>query len=350
MSINQTSAEMRERLEQEAVNWYSRMASGEMTRAERAAFEAWKQQSPEHEKASRKIERLWQILPAVLVADELTQIAPTHQPSATMIDFAAAKQLHSATLPPKRWLENRLSRWSMGLATAASLLVAVCITYCGDYLHHPLADYRTLVGEQQAIQLADGSTVYLNTDTAIDVTLTDTERRIELLKGEAEFDVAHDTSRPFRVISGHTTTEALGTKFIVRYAKPEGSVTLLEGKIRTTRQPHHGTENDQVILSPGEQIAFNEEALSPIQKPDMNLITAWRRGRLVMNFVTLEAVVAEINRYRSGHVLLLNKDLAKRKVHVALDIDHMDDWINALENTLPLQVRHVGHIVYLQPV
>lgn len=345
MSINQTSAEMRERLEQQAVNWYARMASGDMSAAEQIAFDTWKQQSPDHAKASRKIERLWQMLPAVLVADELTQITP----AATVIDFASAKQYRSASLKPKRWLENRLGQLSMGLATAASLLVAVCIMYCGDYLHHPLADYRTLVGEQQTIQLADGSTVYLNTDTAIDVTLTDSERRIELLKGEAEFDVAHDTTRPFRVISGHTTTEALGTKFIVRYAKPEGSVTLLEGKVRTTLQPHHGTNTEQAILNPGEQIAFNDEALSPIQKPDMNLITVWRRGRLVMNFVTLETVVTEINRYRSGHVLLLNSELAKRKVHVALDIDHIDDWINALENTLPLHVRHVGHIVYLQP-
>lgn len=349
MSINQISAQMRERLEQEAVNWYARMASGDMTTDERAAFESWQQQSLDHAKASRKIARLWHMLPAALVADELTRSTPAVLDSATVIDFASAKPQRSAALKPKRWLENRLGRWSMGLATAASLLVAVCILYCGDYLHHPLADYRTLVGEQQTLHLADGSTVYLNTDTAIDVTLTDSERRIELLKGEAEFDVAHDTSRPFRVISGHTTTEALGTKFIVRYAKPEGSVTLLEGKVRTTRQPHHGTNTEQAILNPGEQIAFNDEALSPIQTPDMNLVTAWRRGRLVMNFVTLETVVAEINRYRSGHVLLLNSELAKRKVHVALDIDHIDDWINALENTLPLHVRHVGHIVYLQP-
>lgn len=348
MSMNETPAEMREKLEQEAVNWHVRMASGDMTATERAAFESWQLQSPEHARASRKIERLWQLLPAALLADELTQQRPITEPSATVIDFAAAKS-RSTTPRHKRWLENRIGRWSMGLATAASLLVAVCIMYCGDYLHHPLADYRTLVGEQQTLQLADGSTVYLNTDSAIDVTLTDTERRIVLLKGEAEFDVAHDTTRPFKVISGHTTTEALGTKFIVRYANPEGSVTLLEGKIRTTRRPHHGTDTEQAILSPGEQITFTDEALSPIQKPDMNLITAWRRGRLVMNFVTLETVVAEINRYRSGHVLLLNAELAKRKVHVALDIDHIDDWINALENTLPLHVRHVGHIVYLQP-
>ena len=132
---------------------------------------------------------------------------------------------------------QRLRRQSrhrtIGLAVAASFLLLVLAGLFPDYLRHPLADYRTHIGEQTSIQLADGSVIHLNTDTALNVSLSNQERRVELLGGEAEFEVAHDRTRPFRVSAGHTTTEALGTRFIIRYDGNGGNVTLLQGKIRT---------------------------------------------------------------------------------------------------------------------
>jgi transmembrane sensor len=346
MSSQESSAQTRERLEQEAVAWYARWASGEFTAEELAQFDAWKTQSPAHEKADRKIQRLWQLLPAALTHDEAIGVDVPQSTAATVIPFKTADQITQKSRSKSPVL--RIASWGLGLATAASLLLGICISYCGGYLDNPWADHHTLVGEQSTLNLSDGSTVFLNTDTALDVSMSDGERRIVLLRGEAEFAVAHDSNRPFRVVTGHTTTEALGTRFVVRYTHSAGDVTLLEGKVRTTRSNHHGDTLSQVVLKPGEHVAFNENQLGDVQTADVSVADAWRRGRLVMNFVALQDVVNEINRYRPGHVFLVDSQLAQRKIHVAMDIKRIDDWLDALQDTLPIKVHHAGHILVLQ--
>ncbi len=69
-----------------------------------------------------------------------------------------------------------------------------------------------------------------------------------------------------------------------------------------------------------------------------------------MNFVSLQDVVNEINRYRHGHVHILDSALSQRKIHVAIDIKHIDDWLNALDDSLPVRVRRLGPVVLLQGV
>ena len=103
-----------------------------------------------------------------------------------------------------------------------------------DYLHNPLADYRTRIGEQTTVSLADGSIAYLNTDTAIDVTIGDKERRVVLLRGEAEFDVA-TIARARSVSAPALPRRKPGTRSVVRYEGGGGSVTLLQGKVHTSR-------------------------------------------------------------------------------------------------------------------
>ncbi|WP_426992414.1 FecR family protein [Methylomonas sp. CM2] len=339
MSSSDTHRPNRETIEREAVVWLARQLSGEMTDRELAEYRIWLARDPQHAAADRKMQRLARLLPQAIGAVDA-------QPSATAI--APCPRTPDAKMPPRRRMFRRAGSLGGGLAVAASLVWAVCGGYCVNWLSHPWADYRTLVGEQRTVQLSDGSTVHLNTDTALDVNMSAGERRVQLLRGEAEFEVAHDSQRPFRVTSGQATTEALGTRFVVRYANAAGDVTLLEGKVRTTRTNHQGQLLGNVILEPGEHIAFNDDQLGAVQATDLSIADAWRRGRIVMNFVPLQDVVDEINRYRPGHVFLLNSELAQRKIHVAMDVKRIDDWLNALGNTLPVQVLHAGHIVVLQ--
>lgn len=354
MPSNESSAQNREQLEQEAVAWYARLASGEMSAEERAQFAAWKNLSPGHEKADRKIRKLWQLLPAALTAGEALGgpaamgARKGSEEGAKIISLETARHQagkNASDNPgPAKPYAAGIVRRGIGWAAVASLLLAIGLSYFPDYLHHPLADYRTLIGEQNTVHLADGSTVYLNTDTAVDVSLTEHERRIALLQGEAEFEVAHDSTRPFRVIAGRTSTEAVGTRFTVRYADSAGEVTLLEGRVRTI----HATDRGNMIIKPGERLAFDEDRLGEVSSADPSIADAWRRGRLVMNFAPLQDVVAEINRYRRGRVILLEPVLAQSKIHVSIELEHIDDWLDALDGALPVRVRHVGNIVLLQ--
>ena len=317
--MNEFAARSRERREKEAVSWHTRLTSGDISAAERAQFEAWRKQNPAHDQAYRKIESLWQMLGAPVRADR-------HRRKKTS-KFAT------------------IQRRSLELAVTASLLLMVALGMFPDYLRQPWADYSTYIGERTSIHLEDGSVAYLNTDTAFDVTWHDNERRVVLFRGEAEFEVAHDGSRPFRVQAGNTITEALGTRFIVRYADSAGAVTLLEGKVRTEQTERSGAF---VTLHPGERVAFDAQSLSGISAADVSAAEAWRRGRLIMNFVTLKQVVAEINRYHRGQVTLLGDALADKEINVAIDLNNIDAWLDTLKDTLPIHIRRVGPFVFLQ--
>ncbi|MFZ2452492.1 MAG: FecR family protein [Methylovulum miyakonense] len=319
--MTETPQQFRERLSQAAVAWQVRLSSGDVSDATRAEFDHWRQQSAAHEQAYQEAVQLWQQLSGPLQADRQRRLA-----------LAAAAQR----------LRRQSRRRTLRLAVAASFVLLVLAGLFPDYLRHPLADYRTHIGEQTSIQLADGSVIHLNTDTALNVSLSNQERRVELLGGEAEFEVAHDRTRPFRVSAGHTTTEALGTRFIVRYDGNGGNVTLLQGKIRTAEP------NTTATLSAGQQIAFHDDDLETVQTADVDSAEAWRHGRLLMNFVPLKQAIAEINRYRRGQIRLLDDKLGEKEVNIAVDIQHIDAWLEALQTTMGVKVERLGEWVLLR--
>lgn len=322
MPINDFAVKPRERLEQEAITWHTRLTSGDIGVAEYTRFETWRRQSPAHDQAYRKIESLWQMLDVPMKADRLRR-----------------KQICKV---PKL---AHIQHWRLGLAVAASVLLLVTLSMFPDYLYEPWADYSTHIGERISIRLKDGSVAHLNTDTALDVTWRGDERQVVLFRGEVEFEVAHDSRRPFRVQAGNTVTEALGTRFIVRYADSAGTVTLLEGKVRTEQT---GRKGGFITLHPGERVAFDARSLSEVSVTDVSAAEAWRRDRLIMNFVTLKQVVDEINRYHRGRVTLLGGALDDEEINVAIDLNNIDAWLNTLKDTLPIKTRRVGPFIFLQ--
>jgi len=323
--MNEASTSPQERIQQEAVSWQVRLTSGNVSDATRQEFERWMSQSIEHAQAYRDIASLWQQLPGPLSADRQRRI-----------EQAARRR------------KADIRRYSFGMALAASVLLTVLTGFYPDYLTNPLADYRTHIGEQRAVTLADGSIVHLNTDTAIDVALSDTERRIELLHGEVEFAVAHDAGRPFRVISGATITEALGTRFIVRYDGKGGQVSLMQGSVRTSRSSSGSGQKEQVVLQAGQQIAFDDGELGTAHVFEASGVNAWKRGRLSMNFVPLKQVIAEINRYRRVPIKLLNDELGEREVNIAVDLEHVDEWLAALQESMQVTIIKAGPWVLLR--
>jgi transmembrane sensor len=374
-----------ERLEQEAVSWHVRLTSGDVKASDKAQFEEWCTRSPAHGQAYHKIVMLWDQLDIPLLAHrklhgEIAEdnsaagrLSETPESSFSQREKVGMRGLKSNfKTPHPSPLGNRsrrcptscihavvpvgegmfrstqqLNNWGKGLAIAASIAIVVAFGLYPDYLRNPWADYRTHIGEHTTINLADGSVVHLNTNSAINTTLTDHERHVVLLRGEAEFEIAHDTQRPFTVSSGQITTLAVGTKFLVRYDGSQGLVTLLEGKVRTSGIPIDSQTKNEIMLKPGQQVAFQDNLINPITHPDMANADAWKKGRLLMNFVTLEQALTEINRYRRGTVKLLDDKLAKQEINAAIDIGNIDAWLDALQDTLPLHVHRVGPLALI---
>jgi transmembrane sensor len=103
-----------------------------------------------------------------------------------------------------------------------------------------------------------------------------------------------------------------------------------------------------ITLHPGERVVFDRQNLGDISTVDVYAAEAWRRGRLVMNFVTLKQVIAEINRYHRGRITLLGDSLADKEINVAIDLNNIDAWLDTLKDTLPIRIRRVGPFIFLQ--
>lgn len=182
-------------------------------------------------------------------------------------------------------------------AVATLGLITVCLL-----LSHPLAgryfsaDYTTSVGEIKSLHLSDGSTVHLNTGSMIAENFTEHERNLELLAGEAEFEVAHDQKRPFVVTAGNGRTRALGTRFIVQYTHDKVQVSVLENAVEISSD-HHAP----VTLNSGYKLEYRGQGLfytpETLSKSEPNV---WRTGNLKFDARPLKEIISEIDRYLPG--------------------------------------------------
>ncbi|MBB4730463.1 FecR family protein [Xanthomonas arboricola] len=194
--------------------------------------------------------------------------------------------------------------WSMAAVVVLSVGTALVISFCS--LPTPVS-YATKLGERKTETLTDGSQVVLNTESALEVRYTRSRRGVELQRGEAQFQVAHDASRPFVVSVGEGTITALGTRFQVRREAEASVVTLLEGKVEVVSGQARRT------LQPNEQARFSKDGIT-VQTIDPDQASNWLGGWLKFRGAPLGQVVADANRYSTRKLRLAEPGLANIKL------------------------------------
>lgn len=227
------------------------------------------------------------------------------------------------------------------LRHAALVLLAAALAWFlqPSLLQNLQSDYYTQVGEQRQIELADGSHVLLNTDTAIALELTPHSRRLRLLRGEAYFEVAHAAHRPFWVIANEVRTRVTGTSFSVGIHQGEVIVTVAQGRVETSTQ---ASASRATTLKPGESAHYQGQQLTAVEQTDLRRALAWRQGLMVFVQAPLAEVVAEINRYRPGHLLVTNSQLKNRPITAVFSVQQIESAVTALETTLGIHTRRLG--------
>lgn len=140
------------------------------------------------------------------------------------------------------------------------------------------------IGERKKIELIDGSTVTLNSNSILKIPISFNNKKRDIkLVGEALFDVAPNSVKPFSVNADKATVMAVGTSFKVRAYSFEKEVktTLLEGKVKVTQVNNKELSN---LLSPGEQLDINKKnGLYKIEKFNPILEGNWKEGRLIFH-------------------------------------------------------------------
>ncbi|MDD1619988.1 MAG: FecR family protein [Methylococcaceae bacterium] len=232
---------------------------------------------------------------------------------------------------------------SWAIPVFACLLLAVWLGFAAGAGY--FADFHTSTGEQRRIQLSDGSMVLLNTDSALSVNFSDRRRTITLHGGEAYFEVAPDAGRPFEVHTGSGRVRALGTAFDVKQLQAEMEVTVYEHSVRVSIAEGETMER----LQQGQRVVAGAGQIGPIENVNLKQAKAWRDGRLVFKDKPLRQVVAELNRYRPGKIVIADPSLAEHLVTGVFDAAAPEAALSAIEKTLSVaETRLTERLVFLR--
>ncbi len=319
-----------DRITDEAALWYVRAQNPDFSNGGREEFASWLAASAEHVQEYLALTSVAGSLADAMEetdVDELIQLARNESPGADVIALSGFEQ---QTVPDQTENAGPRRKRTVGWAVAATVLVAVTLWY--QQLGSEVVRFETGVGEQTTFLLDDGSVVSLNTQSMLQVRFDDDHRDVRLVSGEAMFDVAKDTVRPFRVSTESAIAKALGTQFNVRYRGNDTTVTVVEGlvdvQLAQDSVPIPSADPSipsGTVLSVGQQarVASGEVA---IVETDVREATSWRERRLVFDARPLSDVVFEFNLYNDQQIAISDPGVAERTISGSFDADDRESF------------------------
>lgn len=325
-----------------AAQWLVRL-EGQTTPEIWDAFQEWMDRNPRHRaefirlrEAWRSVDKLKNLRPAdgTIDADLLavTKIAPSSIEAAGTRPIAATRRGRPDELavPERRRV----------FAIAAAIAAAGIIAWFGTY-HLGWMQYETGVGGREKRELADGSTVHLNTNTELDVRISRSRREIMLSRGEALFHVAHDANRPFYVTAGATVVRAVGTEFSVRIRDPEHvDVLVAEGKVAVGAPGTDANFENPSLLATAPKVSAGEAAsvrpgsvdIHPMLSEDVTRKLRWTTGFITFQGETLSEAVQEFNRYNDRQIRIADQSIVEVKVGGNFRATGVDSFTAALQH------------------
>lgn len=298
---------------QAAMEWQIILWSGEVTPQERQAFTSWLNASPSHQQAWQQLQQIhdpFSHIPSDIAGRALRASGPDTRRRQLLLGFVVLVGIGGSG-----YGIQRTSHWQAATA-----------------------DYTTRRGETRSVTLPDGTAITLNTDSAVDVTFTDSQRTLHLRQGEVMIATAPDratVARPFMVSTRSGQVRPIGTRFSVRqYDDAAGSVLVqvLEGAIELAPRSSAGMRIDA-----GQQARFDQHQVTLPTPADMAK-SAWTRGLLIAEQQRLDDFLAELGRYRVG-VLRCDPAVASLVVSGVYPLRDTDQVLQALEQALPIRIH-----------
>jgi transmembrane sensor len=309
-------------VEARAALWLEERDFGEWNDDAQAALNAWLEESWENRVAFWRLDAAWNR------TERLIALRPH-------CDEAQTEAMRRPMLP-----------MLMGLA-AVFAIVAMLGFGAARLLAPPdVKTYATAIGGRETIKFADGTKIELNTNTVIHTRMTTAERTIWLDRGEAYFEVKHDSTHPFRVITGKNIVTDLGTKFSIRRNKDHLVVALLAGRVR------FGSSNpaqQSVLLSPGDTITATADSISVTKEAIQALSNAlsWREGVLSFDNAALIDVAAEFNRYNREKIVVSDPAVESIRISGTFQTGNADAFIATVQRVFQLRVKRDGETIVI---
>jgi transmembrane sensor len=353
----------------EAAAWITRLHGPNRTPEMEAGFQSWLNESAENRVEFEGLTDIWAA--AGTLPSGSTPRLERWEHSAESLELQELRGRLGDV--PRRW---RISAgwWPRGLRVAlVSIACVMVLTVCWLRQKQIEATYAADVGEQRLVQLADKSRIWLNSDTNVRVRFDSQQRQVELIRGEALFEVAKDASRPFRVLVGGHRVTALGTSFVVRYDSDRTAVTLVAGKVAVDSRPRpsepvpvpensrrgevtapqvtvqEGAVGDSPwFLCAGERLTIEPQGIAKIDVPSIESVLAWRRGEVVLNDTPLAEAVSEMNHYDKTAVVIETPALATLPVSGLYHTGDNEGFARSLAKMYHLEVHERDGRIYLK--
>lgn len=300
---------------QAAAEWFAVLRAGQATPQQRLHWQAWLDASAEHQTAWRYVEDLGQTFSVLREAPDPALVADK---------LLEANQ---------RLRHRRQVLAGIAGAVGAGLLGVLGWPRASRLVLAWNADYRTATGEQRQVVLTDGTHLWLNTATALNVNFTASLRRISLVAGEVFVETGKDPGRSFVIDTEQGRMRALGTRFNVRQSGDETLLAVYEGSVEVI--PRDGAA--PAIVQTGEQVRFTRNRITTQAAADPAR-QAWTGGQLLAHDIPLSAVVQELRRYRNGHIGV-DDAVADLKVYGSFPLGDTDRALAMLTTVLPIQVH-----------
>ena len=362
MNIYRTSPQQnRERAAREAAEWLQVMGNAPGD-SDRAGFAAWVARSPLHLEELLMAQLVERELAAsgVLQSFDLEEVLARAQSTDNVVPMHGAPMAMAAPAARARPSSGRQKRLGWALAAGVAICGALGTSWILLQPEVPVQQYVSAVGEQRSIALADGSMVTLAPASYIAVRFSRDVRDIELRDGEATFDVAHDSSRPFRVHAGDNIVQAVGTRFTVNRLPSGTLVAVSEGRVKvsaggnwleslwrgdaTTLEAGKAKARVESLgrpaaLSAGEQARIPQGQQTMLRMPlEPDYAPVDGKRRLNFRDDTLADIVSEFNRYSARPIVVADPSIRAQRYSGVFYADDADSFLQFLECCSQLQV------------
>lgn len=284
-------------IDAEAADWAARLDRGPLSVEDEAALQGWLDGD------ARALGAFARLRALALSSERARALGPDFDPAS----FESAAPLDSKTIPRRRVMQA-------GGAIAAAALIGAGGAW--QFLRHR-GRFVTGKGETKVVALQDGSVVTLNTASEIQVSYSDAVRAVELVRGEALFDVAKNKARPFVVAAGDTNVRVVGTSFSVRRIDTAPiQVLVREGTVEVFKpaqgaRPVRISANSMAVAQADDASTI---AAMPVPAAQVHRQMAWQSGQIAFEGETLAQAAEEFSRYSDTRIVIEDSGLAKEEI------------------------------------
>lgn len=323
----------------QAAEWGAYLHSGMSTPEGCRAFEAWLAKSAENRRAYEILEQTWRNLDHAIIGDKNLD--------------AMAGAVAQASREGKSPLRVP---WAASIAASILAISAIGFSVWRTAYYDPVTElqFASGIGEIETVALEDGTSITLAASSALRIYYSKKQRRAELIRGQAHFDVVGEEARGFSVRAADTEVRVLGTEFDIAKRSSGVTVAVLEGLVDVADSSGEGgpSKASGVKLSEGEQVhAQLDGELGDKTAFELSDASSWREGRLDYKSTSLGLIIEDVNRYRMEKIILEDETLAETVITITLPTDNTDLLLSGLAMSEAVEIGrdHRGVVIAPKP-